>query len=80
MLLRRLGFGLLFAIAGFILAAIAAYFLIMEFSSNVHDRSVEAAMTSAFVFGPIGGVIGFVAGVILGGRRAVIPARDSQRS
>jgi hypothetical protein len=29
----------------FILAAIASYFLILGFSSNTHDRSVEAAMT-----------------------------------
>jgi hypothetical protein len=69
MLLRRLGFGLLFAVAGFILAAIASYFLILGFSSNTHDRSVEAAMTSAFFFGPVGGVIGFVVGAIFGGRR-----------
>lgn len=71
MLLRRVGFGLLFALAGYVLAAVASYLLIMEFSSNVHDRSVEAAMTSAFFFGPIGGVIGLIAGVIFGGRRTV---------
>lgn len=70
MLLRRLGFGLLFAVAGFIVAAIASYFLILWFSSNTHDRSVEAAMTSAFFFGPVGGVIGFVGGVVFGGRRS----------
>jgi hypothetical protein len=69
-MLRRIGFGLLFAVAGFIVAAMASYFLILEFSSNVHDRSVEAAMTSAFFFGPVGGVLGFVGGVIFGGRRA----------
>ena len=69
MLLRRLGFGLLFAVAGFIVAAIASYFLILGFSSNMHDRSVEAAMTSAFFFGPVGSVIAFVGGVIFGGRR-----------
>ena len=70
-MLKRIGFGLLFAIAGFILAAIASYFLILEFSSNVHDRSVEAAMTSAFFFGPVGSVLGFVGGVIFGGRRSL---------
>jgi hypothetical protein len=79
-LLRRLGFGLLFALAGFILAAVASYFLIMELSSNVHDRSVEAAMTSVFFFGPIGGVIGLVGGAIVGGRRTVPPTSDRQRS
>ena len=70
MLLRRLGFGLLFAVAGFIVAAIAGYFLILGFSSNTHDRSVEAAMTSAFFFGPVGCVIAFAGGVVFGGRRS----------
>jgi len=72
--LRRLGFGLLFAAVGFVLVAIASYFLVLEFSSNVHDRSVEAAMTSVFFFGPIGAIIGFVAGAIFGGRRTVARA------
>lgn len=69
MLLRRIGLGLLFALIGCIVAAIASYFLILEFSSNTHDRSLEASTTSLFFSGPIGAVIGFVAGVALGGRR-----------
>ena len=79
MLLRRLGFGLLFALAGLVLAAIASYFLIMALSSNVHDRSVEAAMTSAFFFGPIGAVIGFVVGAIFAGRRVTSQIGDQPR-
>ena len=67
-MLRRLGFGLLFGILGFIVAAVASYLLVMEFSSNVHDRSVEASMTSVFFYGPIGGVLAFVGGAIFGGR------------
>lgn len=69
MLLKRLGLGLLFAIIGCVVAAIAGYFLILEFSSNMHDRSLEASMTGIFFFGPAGAVIGFLAGVVLGGRR-----------
>ena len=69
--MRRLGIAVLFAIVGYAVAAAASYFLIDLLSSNVHDRSVEAAMTSAFVFGPIGGLSGFIAGCIFGGRRAV---------
>jgi hypothetical protein len=68
-MLRRLGFGWLFAAVGFILVAIASYFLVLELSSNVHDRSVEAAMTSVFFYGPIGADIGFAMGAIFGGRR-----------
>lgn len=74
MFLRRLGFGLLLAVLGCIAAAIASYFLILEFSSNMHDRSLEASMTSIFFFGPIGAVIGFVAGAVLGGRRPSTPS------
>jgi hypothetical protein len=65
---KRLGIGVLGALGGYIVAAFAGYFLIDWFSSNVHDRSVEAAMTSVFVFGPFGAVIGFVAGFVFGGR------------
>lgn len=72
-MLKRLAFGLLFAIAGFIVAAIAGYFLILALSSNMHDRSVEASMTSVFFFGPIGALIAFAGGVIFGGRRRSKP-------
>ncbi len=51
---------LLFAIAGFVAGAATGYFLISTLSSNSHDRSVEAAMTSIFVCGPIGALIGGV--------------------
>ena len=66
--MKRLGFGLLFAIAGYLAAAFASYFAILLFSSNVHDRSVEAAMTSVFFFGPVGAIAGFVAGWVRGRR------------
>jgi hypothetical protein len=68
--MRRFGFGLLFGMLGYIVAAIVGYFLVLQLSSNVHDRSLEAAMTSAFVFGPIGGVVAFVIGLVRGGRRS----------
>ena len=46
-------------------------------SSNTHDRSLEAAMSSIFVFGPIGAVVGFLVGFL----RARSPAkgRDPER-
>jgi len=52
---------LLFAALGFVVVAAVSYLLISAFSSNQHDRSVEAAMTSIFFLGPVGAV---VAGVI----------------
>ena len=44
--------------------AVAGYFMITEFSSNMHDRSVEASMTSIFFLGPVGTVIQFIVGFI----------------
>lgn len=67
--MKRLLFAFLFGIAGYVAAAFVSYFLILWLSSNVHDRSVEAAMTSAFFFGPVGALVGLVAGAIFGGRR-----------
>lgn len=66
--MKRFAIGLLCAVAGYAVVAFAGYFLIEWLSSNTHDRSVEAAMTSAFVFGPLGAVIGFIAGFAVGGR------------
>ena len=66
--MKRFAIGFLCAVAGYAIVAFAGYFLIEWLSSNTHDRSVEAAMTSAFVFGPLGAVIGFIAGFVIGGR------------
>jgi hypothetical protein len=68
--MRRFGFGLLFAVVGYLVVAFASYFLILEFSSNMHDRSVEASMTSIFFFGPVGAVIAFIVGCVFGGHRS----------
>ncbi len=68
--MKRFGLGLLYAIGGYLIAAVVGYFLVGQFSSNTHDRSVEAAMTGAFVFGPLGAVIAFIVGFIRGGRSA----------
>jgi len=68
--MRSLAFGVWFGILGYVIVAFVSYFLVGWFSSNTHDRSVEAAMTSVFFYGPLGGVIGFIAGVIRGGPSA----------
>lgn len=68
--MKRLGLSLIYAIGGYLIAASLGYFLIGQFSTNSHDRAVEAAMTSAFVFGPLGGVAAFIVGFVRSGRRA----------
>ena len=68
--MRRLGIAVLFAVVGYLIAVAASYFLVDLLSSNVHDRSVEAAMTSAFFYGPLGAVVAFIIGFIRGGRNA----------
>jgi uncharacterized membrane protein len=61
---RRLFIGVAALLAGYVLGAVASYFAILATTSNVHDRSVEAAMTSAFVSGPIAAVVALVASLV----------------
>jgi hypothetical protein len=63
-MLRRLGCGLLWAIPAYLVCAFGGGYLVSLLSSNTHDRSIEAAMTGAFVLGPIGALVGFVVGAI----------------
>ena len=64
--MRRFFIALLGMLIGYPLFAIAGYWAIGLFSGNHFDGSVEASMTAAFVFGPIGAIVGIVAGTILG--------------
>lgn len=61
----RGGLGL---IAGYALGVVAGIALIALLSTNTHDKSLEVAMTSAFVAGPIGAVIGLLIGILRRGR------------
>ena len=62
--MKNFGIALLIGIVGYFILAFLSYFLIGKFSSNGHDRGVEASMTSIFVFGPIGFIISFIVGYI----------------
>ncbi len=55
-------------VAGYAAGALIGAVLIETFSGNRHDRSLEAAMTGAFVTGPLGGLAGLL--VALSWRRA----------
>lgn len=58
-------------IVGYPLFAVVGYGAIGLLSGNHFDRSVETSMTAAFVIGPIGAVIGLIAGAILGKSKPV---------
>ena len=64
--MRRFFTALLGMLIGYPLFAVAGYWAIGLFSSNHFDGSVEASMTAAFVFGPLGAIVGIIAGAILG--------------
>jgi cation transporter-like permease len=71
--LKRFAFGVLGAIAGYLIGLFGGMGLINLLSSNPHDRSVEAAMTGAFVVGPFMALVGFVIGWAAAKRRTADP-------
>jgi hypothetical protein len=74
--MRRFGIGLLCAIGGYFVFLFAGYWCIELFTPPHHERSMDALFSSVFLFGPIGAVLGFIAGCIFGGkRRDVSPKR-----
>jgi hypothetical protein len=68
--MRRVFGALLGFLVGYPIFAFAGYWAIALFSSNGFDRSVEASMTAIFAIGPIGAVVGLIAGYIVGGKTA----------
>ena len=69
-MLRRILMGLLWAVPGYLVGAFGGGDLLYALSSNQHDVSVEASMTGAFVFGPLAGLVAFIAGAVRAGRPA----------
>jgi hypothetical protein len=59
---KRIAMGVLGGVLGYAVGAFGGGFLVSVLSSNTHDRSVEAAMTGAFVIGPLAGVVGGLLG------------------
>ena len=64
-ILRAIGFG----IAGYVAGGVLGYMLVMGFSQNRHDIEVEAAMTGAFVVGPLVGLGSAIVGLVRRPRR-----------
>lgn len=69
--MRRFVVALLGVPVGYLVFAFGGYWVIERFSNNAFDRSLEASMTAMFVFGAAGAIIGFIAGLVLGGTRRV---------
>lgn len=64
--MRRAAFCLLGLVTGYVLGAGLGAMGIELLSHNTHDKSVEVAMTSALISGPIGAVVGLVVGCLRG--------------
>lgn len=56
--------GVLGVVLGYGAGAVAGYWLIMQLSTNVFDKHLEAAMTAAFGMGPIGACLGVLIALI----------------
>jgi hypothetical protein len=66
-MLRRIGLSFLAALAGYLVGAFGGGWLVGTFSGSA-DRSVEAAMTGAFVYGPAAACAAFIITLLLTGR------------
>ena len=75
--MKRFAIALLCGVGGYATVASASYFLIEQFSSNVHDRAIEAAMTSVFVFGPLGAIVAFIVAFVRLGRDSTRTRTDA---
>ena len=69
-MMRRVGFGVLWGIVGYFCGAFGGGWLVAQTSSNTFDRDMEAAMTGAFVIGPLVGIVAFAIGAWRAGRPA----------
>lgn len=68
--MKTFGVALLAAILGYIVGLFGTMAAIELFSSNQHDKSLEAAMTGAFVGGPLIAVLSVIAILTLRRRRS----------
>ena len=68
--MKTLGLAVLAAIGGYFIGLFGGMLVVETFSSNQHDKSVEAAMTGAFVAGPLMAVVAVIVLLIFRSRRA----------
>jgi hypothetical protein len=58
------------ALGGYLVGLFSGMVLIETLSSNTHDKSVEAVMTGAFVFGPLAAVFAVITLLIFRSRHS----------
>lgn len=58
--IAKIGIAFLSALIGYVVGAFGGGTIVSYLSQNRHDKSVEAAMTGAFVTGPILAIIVFI--------------------
>jgi len=63
-MLRIIVFAILALVVGYGIGLFGGMWLVNTFSNNPRDRELEAAMTGAFVIGPVVAVLAAVATVI----------------
>jgi hypothetical protein len=77
--MRRFLAALLGMLIGYPVFAFVGCGAIGLFSGNHFDLSVEASMTAAFVIGPVGAIIGLIAGIIFGKKKPMPADVPGQR-
>jgi len=63
--LKVIGVALMSAFGGYIGGVPLGWFLVENLSANRHDRAAEAAMTGAFVIGPVVALLAAVVGIAI---------------
>jgi hypothetical protein len=63
-MLKIIVFGLLALVVGYGIGLFGGMWLVNTFSNNPRDRELEAAMTGAFVIGPVMAILALVGTVI----------------
>lgn len=66
--MKTFGLSVLAAIGGYVLGFLGGMLAIETFSTNTHDKSMEAAMTGAFVVGPLMAVVAVIVTLVLRSR------------
>ena len=68
--MKTFGLAVLAATGGYLIGLLGGMFLIEAYSSNQHDKSVEAAMTGAFVSGPLMATVAVIVTLIFRSRHS----------